>query len=88
MDENKIEVDEQLKSDVQDMMEKLRTQSMLLGGRSVALVIHKMISEDLSKPGKRSMNDYRRTLKKVLDFCQKAVDSTVETPKFGDDVDA
>ena len=88
MDENKIEVDEQLKSDVQDMMEKLRTQAMLLGGRSMALVIANIIKDDMSKPGKRSMNDLRRTLKKVLDFCQKAIDSTVETPEFGADEDA
>lgn len=88
MDENKIEVDEQLKSDIRDMMEKLRTQSMLLGGRSMAVVIAKIINEDMSKPGKRSMNDLRRTIKKVLDFCQKAIDSTVETPEFGVDEDA
>lgn len=88
MDENKIEVDEQLKSDVQDMMEKLRTQAMLIGARSMAVVISNMINEDMSKPGKRSMNDMRRTLKKVLDFCQKAVDHPVETPKFGVDEDA
>jgi len=89
-EENKIieetNVDE-LKKDVQDVMEKLRTQAMLLGGQSMAFMIAKMIDTELSKPGKRTMNDMKRIIKEVRKFCQTAIDHKVEEPKFGEDVE-
>lgn len=89
-EENKVteenNVDE-LKKDVQDVMEKIRTQSMLLGGRSMALVIARMIDSELNKPGKRTMNDMKRIVNGVRKFCQVAIDHPVETPKFGEDVE-
>ena len=79
--ENKMNVDE-LKNDVQEVMDKLRIQSMLLGGRSMALVIARMIDQDMNKPGKRTMNDMKRIIKEVRKFCQIAIDHDVETPTF------
>lgn len=81
--ENVVNVDE-LKNDVQEVMEKLRTQSMLLGGRSMALMIAKMIDQDMTKPGKRTHNDLKRIIKEVRQFCQVAIDHEVETPTFGE----
>ena len=81
--ENVVNVDE-LKNDVQEVMEKLRTQSMLLGGRSMALMIARMIDQDMTKPGKRSYNDLKRIIKEVRQFCQVAIDHEVETPTFGE----
>jgi len=85
-EENNVNVEE-LKNDVQEVMEKLRTQSMLLGGRSMALMIARMIDQDMNKPGKRTMNDMKRIIKEVRKFCQIAIDHEVEVPKFGEDSD-
>ena len=77
--------DNELKEKLSDAVEKLRTQAMLLGARSMCVVIANMIDADINKPGKRTMADMRRLVKKVRDFCQKAIDRPVEEPKFGDE---
>lgn len=88
MDENIKNVDEEkLKESVNEVLEKVRTQAMLLGGRSFAMVIANIIDEGMRQPGKRSMNDMKRIVKLVRDFCQKAIDAKVEIPKFGEDKD-
>lgn len=81
-----VDIDE-IKQLANDVIEKTRTQAMLLGGRSMAVVIANMIDEAMYQPGKRTMNDMRRIVKKVRDFCQVAIDHEVETPKFGEDTD-
>lgn len=77
--------DNELKEKLSDAVEKLRTQSMLLGARAMTVTIANMIDGDMNKPGKRTMADMRRLVKKVRDFCQKAIDHPVEQPKFGDE---
>lgn len=74
-----------IKTKFEEMVGELRTQAMLLGGRSMCVVIANMIDEDLTKPGKRTMADMKRIVKRVRDFCQKAVDHPVATPKFGEE---
>lgn len=75
---------DEFKDKVADVVEKIRTQALLLGARTMAVTIANIINAELNKPGKCTMADMRRTVKKVLDFCQKAIDHEVETPKFGD----
>ena len=77
--------DNELKEKLSDAVEKLRTQAMLLGARAMTVTIANMIDGDMNKPGKRTMADMRRLVKKVRDFCQKAIDHPVEQPKFGDE---
>ena len=77
--------DNELKEKLSDAVEKLRTQAMLLGARAMTVTIANMIDGDMNKPGKRTMADMRRLVKKVRDFCQKAIDNPVEQPKFGDE---
>ena len=77
--------DNELKEKLSDAVEKLRTQAMLLGARAMTVTIANMIDADINKPGKRTMADMRRLVKKVRDFCQKALDNPVEQPKFGDE---
>ena len=77
--------DNELKEKLSDAVEKLRTQAMLLGARVMTVTIANMIDGDMNKPGKRTMADMRRLVKKVRDFCQKAIDHPVEQPKFGDE---
>ena len=73
---------DELKEKVQDVVEKIRTQARLLGARSMTLTIANMIGTAMNAPGKRTMADMKRIVKKVRDFCQKAIDHPVEEPKF------
>ena len=78
-------VENEFKSKVENVVEQIRTQSLLLGARTMTVTIANMIDADLNKPGKRTMADMRRIVKKVRDFCQTAINHTVEEPKFGDE---
>lgn len=79
------EVGDKIEAKVKDIVEKIRTQNMLLGARAMTLTIANMIDAEMNKPGKRTMADMKRIIKKVREFCQKAIDHPVETPKFGDE---
>lgn len=79
------EVGDKIEAKVKDVVEKLRTQSMLLGARAMTLTIANMIDAEINKPGKRTLADMKRIVKKVREFCQKAINHPVETPKFGDE---
>lgn len=76
-----VETDE-FKEKVQDVVEKIRTQALLIGARSMTLTIANMIDSAMNAPGKRTMADMKRIVKKVRDFCQKAIDHPVEEPNF------
>lgn len=80
-EQNKI-IDEEFADASKEIIEKIQTQAMLLGGRAMCVTIARMMDAELNKPGKRTMADMKRIVKKVRDFCQKAVDHPVETPKF------
>lgn len=79
------DVENEFKTKVENIVEKIRTQALLLGARSMCVTIANMIDGDINKPGKRSMADMRRIVKKVRDFCQTAINHTVETPSFDDE---
>lgn len=79
------EVGDKIEAKVKDIVEKIRTQNMLLGARAMTLTIANMIDAEMNKPGKRTMADMKRIIKKIREFCQKAIDHPVETPKFGDE---
>ena len=73
---------DELKEKVSDVVEKIRTQAMLVGARAMCGTISNMIDTAMNAPGKRTMADMKRIVKKVRDFCQKAIDHPVEEPKF------
>lgn len=79
------DVENEFKAKVENVIEQIRTQALLLGARSMCVTIANMIDGDINKPGKRSMADMRRIVKKVRDFCQTAINRTVETPSFDDE---
>ena len=79
------DVENEFKTKVENVVEKIRTQALLLGARSMCVTIANMIDGDINKPGKRSMADMRRIVKKVRDFCKTAINHTVETPSFDDE---
>lgn len=72
----------ELKEKVSNVVEKIRTQAMLVGARAMCGTIANMIDAAMNAPGKRTMADMKRIVKKVRDFCQKAIDHPVEEPKF------
>lgn len=75
----------ELKEKVQDVVGKIRTQALLTGARAMTVTIANMIDTAMNAPGKRTMADMKRLVKKVRDFCQTAIDHPVEEPKFGED---
>ena len=79
------DVENEFKAKVENVVEQIRTQALLLGARSMCVTIANMIDGDINKPGKRSMADMRRIVKKVRDFCKTAINHTVETPSFDDE---
>ena len=79
------DVENEFKTKVENVVEKIRTQALLLGARSMCVTIANMIDGDINKPGKRSMADMRRIVKKVRDICQTAINHTIETPSFDDE---
>lgn len=79
------DAENEFKTKVENVVEQIRTQALLLGARSMCVTIANMIDGDINKPGKRSMADMRRIVKKVRDFCQTAINHTVETPSFDDE---
>lgn len=79
------EVGDKIEAKVKDIVEKLRTQNMLLGARAMNVTIANMIDAEMNKPGKRTMADMKRIVKKIREFCQKAIDHPVEEPKFGEE---
>lgn len=77
---------DELKNKISETLEKIRTQALLTGARAMTVTIANMIDTAMNAPGKRTMADMKRLVKKVRDFCQKAIDHPVEEPKFTEEV--
>lgn len=60
---------EELKNSVQDVVNKVRLQAMLLGAQAVNSVILQKITDFEKKNGKVTMNDYKRLVKDIKNFC-------------------
>lgn len=73
---------DEFKKKVEDVVEKIRTQALLLGGKTMATIVYNKIQAAINAPGKRTMNDYRRLIKDIETFCKKAVEHDVATPQF------
>lgn len=62
--------DEALKTAIEEELSKIRRQSMLLGGQVMLHTVLDKIVTAMNKPGKRSLNDYRRLVKDIESFCR------------------
>ena len=60
---------EELKNSVHDVVNKVRLQAMLLGAQAVNSVILQKITDFEKKQGKVTMNDYKRLVKDIKNFC-------------------
>lgn len=67
----------ELKDAVNDVLEKVRTQALLLGGQSMCSVILQKIITFEHKQGKTTMNDYKRLVKDIKGFCAKGISRKV-----------
>ena len=61
---------DELKDAISTQMRKIQRQSMLLGAQTACSVIFEKILKTESVPGKRTMNDYKRLIKDVRNFCE------------------
>ena len=62
-----------LKEALEEQFNKLRLQSMLLGAQTVSQVVLDKISQWERQPGKRTLNDHRRLIKELKQFCEVGV---------------
>ena len=69
--------EEQFKSAVEETLEKVRTQSMLIGCQVICQAVLDRIYAFESSHGKKSANDYKRCIKDLKQFCEIGVSRTV-----------
>lgn len=80
MDEKFTE--EKMKEQINNVLEELRTQAMLLGCQSFCKVVLDIINKWEAEPSTKTMNDYKRIVKRIREFCITGLKNKVETPKF------
>ena len=73
--EDEIKLEEQFKK----ILENVRLQNLLLGGQSMCAVILDKIISAKSKPGKISMNDYKRLVGDIENFCRTGLSRKVKS---------
>ena len=86
--ESKPKTEEDLRNAIEAQMSKIRRQSMLLGAQTACTVILEKIIVILSKPGKRTLNDYKRLIKDIEDFCRTGISRKINQdgePEFNND---
>lgn len=80
MSEEKINVEEtkdvnemnndEVKEAAKNIVSKVRTQALLLGSQAMCSTILQKIKEFDNKPGKRTLNDHRRLVADIRNFCE------------------
>lgn len=75
------EVDElaEVKEAMNEQFTKIQNQAMVLGIRVASKLVLDKIAVAMSKPGKRSLNDYKRLVKEIEDFCKVAMTQKSKT---------
>ena len=66
-----------LKKATSQVLERIRTQSMLLGAQAISSVILQKIEVWRKKPGKRTLNDYKRLIKDIDAYCSIGISKKV-----------
>lgn len=69
--------DAPLKEAIEEQLKKIRRQNMLIGFQTACRVALEKIIVAESKPGKRTMNDYKRLLKDLKQFCETGLSRTI-----------
>lgn len=64
------EAKDELQAAITEQFEKIRLQNLLLGAQTSFSVIMQKITTWESQPGKRTLNDHRRLIKEIKQFCE------------------
>ena len=72
-------VNDELKSAVEEQLEKVRLQNLLIGAQTVCRVVLDKIIAAEAQPGKWTMNDYKRLVKDIKKFCTTGLSRKVNT---------
>ena len=59
-----------LKEAIEEHLRKVQRQAMLTGAQVILQTVRDKINVFLSQPGKRTMNDYKRLIKDIMQFCE------------------
>lgn len=66
-----------LKEAIEEQLRKVQRQNLLIGAQTCAHVILQKITAIMDKPGERTMNDYKRLIKDIENFCRVGVSRKV-----------
>ena len=66
-----------LKDAIKDIMNKNRTQALLLGAQAMCSTVLQKITALEHKQGKITMNDYKRLVKDIKGFCETGLSRKV-----------
>lgn len=77
MPENDVGADDALKVEIEEQLQKISRHNMLLGAQTVCNIILQKIAQAMNRPGKRTMNDYKRVIKDIEKFCSVGVSRMV-----------
>lgn len=66
-----------LKEAIEEQLKKIQRQNLLIGAQTMCSVILQKITTAMSKPGKRTMNDYKRIIKDIESFCRTGLSRKV-----------
>ena len=61
---------DEFKEAAEEVLKKVRTQALLLGSQAMCSTILQKIKEFEHKPGKHTLNDHRRLVSDIKNFCE------------------
>lgn len=67
-----------LKEAIEKQMRNIQRQSMLIGAQTMCRVVLEKILVFKSKQGKPTMNDYKRLVKDVQNFCETGISRKID----------
>lgn len=67
-----------LKEAIEKQMRNIQRQSMLIGAQTMCRVVLDKILTFKSKQGKPTMNDYKRLVKDVQNFCETGISRKID----------
>ena len=81
LEEQEVEISENdkdvLKDALEEQFKKMRTQNLLIGAQTMAQVILEKLVVWEKQPGKRTLNDHRRLIKDIRQFCETGLSKRI-----------
>ena len=75
--DEEAKTDDELKSAIETKLKEIQTQNLLIGAQTACTVILQKIAAWEAQPGKRTLNDHRRIIKDIKEFCLTGVSRKV-----------